>query len=145
VSISSPSPLPATLEWTEGDQAHSALWRSERGNAAPKKVVLADDTMNADTAYRLACEGTGLLWRGDFHNARMLLQALARRTDRLPERQQFKANKLAARASHKAASASVAPKTAAQPQVQQHPPQPPKPFTSTAWPKPSAPVSWVWC
>ena len=38
--------------------------------------------MKADAAYRLACEGTALLWRGDFQNARQLLQALARRVDR---------------------------------------------------------------
>jgi hypothetical protein len=56
-------------------------WRSESGWPAPKKVVLADDTMNADTAYRLALDGTALLWRGDFQNARQLLQALARRID----------------------------------------------------------------
>jgi methylase of polypeptide subunit release factors len=43
---------------------------------------MADDTLSADAAYRLACEGTGLLWQGDFHNARQLLQALARRADR---------------------------------------------------------------
>jgi SAM-dependent methyltransferase len=49
-------------------------------------VVLADDTMNADTAYHLACEGTALLWRGDFHNAGQLLQALARRVDKTPAR-----------------------------------------------------------
>jgi SAM-dependent methyltransferase len=48
---------------------------------APKKVVLADDTMSADAAYRLACEGTALLWRGDFQNARQMLQALGRRID----------------------------------------------------------------
>lgn len=35
-------------------------------------------------AYRLACEGTALLWRGDFQNARQLLQAMARRLDRKP-------------------------------------------------------------
>jgi methylase of polypeptide subunit release factors len=45
-------------------------------------VVLADDTLAADTAYRLACEGTGLLWRGDFQNARQLLQAMTRRLDK---------------------------------------------------------------
>jgi SAM-dependent methyltransferase len=44
-------------------------------------VVLADDTLSADSAYRLACAGTGMLWRGDFQNARLLLQALARRCD----------------------------------------------------------------
>jgi SAM-dependent methyltransferase len=57
-------------------------WRAESGAAAPRRVVAADDTMSADTAHRLACEGTGLLWQGDFHNARQLLQALARRTER---------------------------------------------------------------
>ena len=51
----------------------------------PKRVVLADDTMSADTAYRLACEGTGLLWRGDFQNARLLLLSLARRIDKPPK------------------------------------------------------------
>lgn len=49
-------------------------------------MVLADDTLNADAAYRLACEGTGLLWQGDFHNARQLLQALVRRADRKPRK-----------------------------------------------------------
>ncbi|MGX4642462.1 methyltransferase [Massilia sp. SYSU DXS3249] len=69
------------IEWEEGGQARSALWRSESGWPAPKKVVVADDTMAADTAYRLALDGTALLWRGDFQNARQLLQALARRID----------------------------------------------------------------
>jgi len=44
-------------------------------------MVSADDTMSADSAYRLACEGTGLLWQGDFQNARQLLQALVRRLE----------------------------------------------------------------
>lgn len=42
--------------------------------------------MTADAAYRLACEGTAILWRGDFQNARQLLQALARRADRKPRK-----------------------------------------------------------
>jgi methylase of polypeptide subunit release factors len=69
------------IHWTEHGEERSALWRSESGWPAPKKVVLADDTMNADTAYRLALAGTGLLWRGDFQNARQLLQALVRRIE----------------------------------------------------------------
>ncbi len=77
--------LPSTLSWNEEGEAHSAHWRSERGALPPKRIVLADDTMNADSAYRLACEGTGLLWRGDFQNARQLLQALARRIDKPPK------------------------------------------------------------
>ncbi len=70
-----------SIEWQEAGQTCSARWRSERGAAPPKKVVLADDTMTADTAYRLACEGTALLWRGDFQNARQMLKAMARRAD----------------------------------------------------------------
>ena len=81
------------IHWSEdgeGGADRSARWRSESGWPAPKKVVLADDTMNADTAYRLALDGTGLLWRGDFQNARQLLQALARRLDQKSERNKRK-------------------------------------------------------
>ena len=77
-------PTDLYIQWTEVEVAHTAQWRSERGSAPPKRVVIADDQMKADTAYRLTCEGTGLLWRGDFQNARQLLQALARRADRKP-------------------------------------------------------------
>jgi len=42
--------------------------------------------MRADEAFRLASEGTALLWRGDFHNARQLLQAMARRIDQRARR-----------------------------------------------------------
>ncbi|RYF23588.1 MAG: class I SAM-dependent methyltransferase [Comamonadaceae bacterium] len=69
------------IEWQEKGQDRSAVWRAESGAPAPRRVVLADDTLAADTAYRMACEGTGLLWRGDFQNARHLLQALMRRAD----------------------------------------------------------------
>jgi methylase of polypeptide subunit release factors len=69
------------IHWVENGEERSARWRSESGWPAPKKVVLADDTMNADTAYRLALDGTGLLWRGDFQNARQLVQALVRRIE----------------------------------------------------------------
>ena len=70
-----------TISWVENGATLSARWQSEAGVAAPKRVLIADDTINADTAYRLACEGTAMLWRGDFQNARQLLQAIARRCD----------------------------------------------------------------
>lgn len=70
------------ISWTESHEQRSALWRSESQAPAPKNVIIADDTLKADTAYRYACEGTALLWRGDFQNARQLLQAMARRTDK---------------------------------------------------------------
>ena len=75
-----------TINWNEADKAQTAVWHSENKTPPPKRVIIADDTMAADTAYRLACEGTALLWRGDFQNARQLLQALARRIDRPPHK-----------------------------------------------------------
>jgi SAM-dependent methyltransferase len=45
-------------------------------------VIIADDRITADEAYGLACQGTALLWRGDFQNARQMLLALAKRIDR---------------------------------------------------------------
>ena len=66
------------------DNALFANWRSENGWGAPKRYFEADDTMTADTAYRYASEGIGLLWRGDFQNGRQLLQALIRRIDKRP-------------------------------------------------------------
>ncbi len=75
---------PPVVQWTEGDAVHGARWRSERGAPPPKLVVIADDRMTADDAYGLACQGTALLWRGDFQNARQLLNALASRADRKP-------------------------------------------------------------
>jgi methylase of polypeptide subunit release factors len=74
------------VEWSEEGQARSARWRSERGAPPPKKVVIADDTMTADDAYGLASQGLGLLWRGDFQNARQMLTALAHRADRPPRK-----------------------------------------------------------
>ncbi|MBB4942910.1 methylase of polypeptide subunit release factors [Streptosporangium album] len=72
----------STIHWTESHTARSARWHSESATPLPRRVVVADDRTKADTAYRLACEGTALLWRGDFHNARQLLQAMSRRIGR---------------------------------------------------------------
>ncbi|MDD4910840.1 MAG: class I SAM-dependent methyltransferase [Sideroxydans sp.] len=76
----------STIHWQENGEEHSARWRAESGAPAPKRVQIANDQMNADTAFRLACEGTALLWRGDFQNARQLLQAMARRADEPPRK-----------------------------------------------------------
>lgn len=70
--------------WTEEGTSQSALWRSENATRVPQRIVVADDRLTADTAYRYACEGTAMLWRGDYQNARQLLQAMARRIDKKP-------------------------------------------------------------
>lgn len=74
------------IRWTEAGESRSARWRSASATPPPKRVIVADDRITADAAYRLASEGTALLWRGDFQNARQLLQALARRIDRKPKK-----------------------------------------------------------
>jgi methylase of polypeptide subunit release factors len=72
-----------TLSWTDPNGLpHTARWRSESGVPAPRRVMWVDDQTSADRAYRLVCEGTALLWQGDFQNGRQLLQALVRRLDK---------------------------------------------------------------
>jgi methylase of polypeptide subunit release factors len=81
--MTSQNTLPNTLlQWSENDEPQQALWRSERGNAPPNRVQVVDDTLSADHAYKLASEGVGMLWRGDFHNAKLLMQAMERRLDK---------------------------------------------------------------
>jgi len=80
-------PETAIVRWTEDGEARSARWQSERGTLPPARVVIADDTLTADAAYGLACQGIALLWRGDFQNARQMLIAMASRAAR-PARKQ---------------------------------------------------------
>ena len=70
------------ISWTEDGESHRARWLSESGAPAPRKLVVADDRTKASDAYGLAAQGTALLWRGDFHNARQLLTAMASRLER---------------------------------------------------------------
>lgn len=76
-------PIP-TIRWQLNGTEHQARWISEAGLPAPEHVVVADDTLSADAAFRLIRDGNALLWQGDYQNARNLLQALARRADRPP-------------------------------------------------------------
>lgn len=78
----------STISWTENGSPLSARWHSENATPAPNHVVVVDDRTTANAAYRLARAGTGLLWRGDFHNARQLMQAMDRRLRRSPRVEQ---------------------------------------------------------
>ena len=90
MTIENPNPQIHWLD-AEGQTVHAA-WRSLAGTAPPKRVEVVDDTTPADDAYRLASEGVGLLWRGDFQNARLLMQALKRRIDSKAQRSAAKAS-----------------------------------------------------
>lgn len=78
--------LPCIAWQDEAQQTQQAEWRSSAGAPPPARVMLADDRLKADVAYKLVCEGTALLWQGDYHQARQLMQALARRIDRKPHK-----------------------------------------------------------
>jgi SAM-dependent methyltransferase len=75
-----------TIHWLDDGKAVAALWRSHNGTPPPTRVVVADGKTTADEAYGLACQGTALLWRGDFQEARQMLDALGHRADRSQRR-----------------------------------------------------------
>lgn len=94
------------LQWEEGSTEHKARWLSQSNHAPPKRIVTIDDTTTADEAYRLANAGTSMLWRGDYHNAKQLIQALQRRIDRAEQRKIEKAEKKATQDAHSSKSSS---------------------------------------
>lgn len=79
-----------TIHWSEDGVEHAVPWHSENSSPAPTSVVLVDDSTTADAAFRLARKGTGLLWRGDHHNARQLLKAMDRRLTKAASRRPAK-------------------------------------------------------
>jgi SAM-dependent methyltransferase len=74
------------IHWLEDGKAFEARWLSHNGTPSATRVVIADGKMTADEAYGLACQGTALLWRGDFQEARQMLSALGNRADRRQRR-----------------------------------------------------------
>ncbi|TDD90862.1 class I SAM-dependent methyltransferase [Saccharopolyspora karakumensis] len=73
-----------TISWSENGSSNSARWHSENSAPAPASVVVVDDRTTAKAAHRTAEAGTAMLWRGDFHAARRLVQDLDRRLRRRP-------------------------------------------------------------
>ena len=73
------------LHWQEDGHPRTALWQTDNGARLPSRVQTVS-TMEADAAYRLASAGTGLLWRGDFQQAKQLLQGMSQRLDAMQQR-----------------------------------------------------------
>ena len=65
-------------------------WRSLSDAPPPARIVVADGSITADEAYGLACQGTAILWRGDFAEARQMLTAMGKRADRAQQKQKRK-------------------------------------------------------
>lgn len=70
---------PTHVSWEQDGQARTALWSSSNGSKPPAKIVPVDDTLTAHDAHQMAAQGVGMLWTGDYHNARQLLSAMGRR------------------------------------------------------------------
>ncbi|MDO9285330.1 MAG: class I SAM-dependent methyltransferase [Aquabacterium sp.] len=86
MTASNGEPVPR-VHWTDDDGTpQQARWRSLAGHPPPASLLLADDALGADAAYRLLNAGTAILWLGDYQNARHLLQALGRRLDKRQQR-----------------------------------------------------------
>ena len=72
------------VTWQEKGKPQQAVWQSEANTAPPKSIIIADDATSAKDAYKLICEGTAFLYKGDFQNAKQMLQAITRKFDIKP-------------------------------------------------------------
>lgn len=66
------------LSWRDAAGEHAGVWASP-GAPAPARLGAAGDDTRAAAAAARARRGEGLVYSGDYHNARQLLTALARR------------------------------------------------------------------
>lgn len=66
--------------WRDGAGAHSARWLSP-GAPPPGRISPVDDAARAAVALARLRRGEGLLYAGDYHNARQLLAAVGRRLE----------------------------------------------------------------
>ena len=67
-------------------------WRADLFGSPPARLTEGDDRLAADAALRLVGEGAGILWRGDWHNARQLVDALGRRLEAREKRNAARAD-----------------------------------------------------
>ena len=70
------------LQWEEMGRSVSRVWLTESDLSPPKRILLANDSLKADVYYQQASQGAAFLWRGDFQNAKQLLQAVQRRIEK---------------------------------------------------------------
>lgn len=67
------------LTYEQNGQSITKNWVTENNFSLPKKVMVIDDSFSADRYTSLASQGISFVWKGDYHNAKQLLQAVQRR------------------------------------------------------------------
>jgi len=78
----------ALITWPEHGQSRSALWQVDPGLRLPTRLQPMATAPTAAEAYRLACAGTAMLWRGDYEDGKRLLQAMGQHLDAAALRRQ---------------------------------------------------------
>lgn len=74
------------LTWQENGQEKSARWQVDNGARLPSRVEVCSSAPAAAEAYRLACAGTALLWRGDYEQGKQLMQAMSQHMTAVAQR-----------------------------------------------------------
>lgn len=70
---------PTYVSWEQDGTTRKALFSSSNAAKPPTRIQAVDDTLTAHEAHKMAAQGVGMLWTGDYHNARQLLSAMGRR------------------------------------------------------------------
>ena len=70
---------PKQLTFEFEGQTVTKNWVTENSFSIPKKLIVVEDTFSADRYTSLASQGVSFIWKGDYHNAKQLLQAVQRR------------------------------------------------------------------
>ncbi|AWB33665.1 methyltransferase [Orrella marina] len=74
------SPLPITpVAWEAFAHERAIRWHSSSKWPHPKRLIEISSAIPSDQILRLLQQGTAILWRGDFHEGRQILQSVKRR------------------------------------------------------------------
>lgn len=71
------------LTWQENGATQHGIWRHHSASKPPRAIHIAPNQLNATTALKHWHAQQALIWRGDYHQAVQLLNAVKRR---LPQR-----------------------------------------------------------
>lgn len=69
-------------EQTQDFAELQVVWQSENQTKVPRQFVYADDTLSVSQALKLVRQGIAIVWRGDYHQAKQCLAAMARHIDK---------------------------------------------------------------
>lgn len=75
-----------SVDWETLTKEHAVQWHSSNRWPPPKRLIELSTAIPADQILRFLQQGTAILWRGDFHEGRQILQTVKRRLGSLMRR-----------------------------------------------------------